>query len=459
SLLKTPAVGKRLSRQRAMILQLLLDNGPMLMPALKAHLPTAAALVRAMAEAGLVAVREQEVFRDPFGEPIAPDQAPTLTEEQDQAVATLSEILGRGFQTCLLAGVTGSGKTEVYLRMAALALDRGLPVLVLIPEIALITQMERAFRARFGNCVALLHSGLSRGARYDQWRRIAEGDFPIAIGARSAIFAPFDRLGLIIVDEEHDDSYKQEGALRYNARDLAVVRGRQNGALVILGSATPSLQSAYNVETGKFKPVYLWQRVDRSVLPRIHVEDLGALREERGLRRYLSPALLTAMRQTLERREQVLLFLNRRGFANTLVCGTCGQPLRCDRCDISLTYHQGSNAYKCHYCGLTKAALTRCGQCGSGRIKRLGIGTERLETELQALFPDARLARMDRDTTRRKGAIVKILKALRQRRIDILIGTQMVAKGHDYPHITLVGIICADLSLNLPDFRAGERTF
>ena len=261
------------------------------------------------------------------------------------------------------------------------------------------------------------------------------------------------------MDEEHDDSYKQEGSLRYNARDLAVVRAQLDNALAILGSATPSMQSAYNVQLGKYAQVTLLERVDRRTLPEIMVHDLTRIKEERGLRRFLTPALLDAMRTTLERGEQVLLFLNRRGFSSILICAACGQPLRCDRCDISLTYHQQINAYMCHHCGFSRSAASCCSRCGSSKIKRLGLGTEKLEAEIQKLFPQARVARMDRDTTRRKGQIVKILKALRERRIDILVGTQMVAKGHDYPHITLVGIICADLSLSLPDFRAGERTF
>lgn len=453
------AADHRLSPVRQTILGILNDTAPIALEELKTIVPTASAVVRAMARDGQVVLEQRAIYRDPLGAPIVPDQPPALTDEQQAAVAAMGAALGHGYQTFLLAGVTGSGKTEVYLRMAARALQQGLPVLVLVPEIALISQTERAFRARFGQCVALLHSGLSDGERLDQWQRIRRSEATIAIGARSAIFAPFDRLGLIIVDEEHDDSYKQEGALHYNARDLAVVRARQQGAVAILGSATPSLQSVYNALNGKFAKVSLFERVDRREMPRIQVQDLTAVREERGIRRYLMPVLIDAMRETLSRNEQVLLFLNRRGFSNVLVCAACGQVLRCIHCDISLTYHQKINAYKCHYCGFSRAAVTHCSQCGSDRIKRLGLGTEQLETHVRNLFPNARVARMDRDTTRRKGALLKILKELRDRRIDILVGTQMVAKGHDYPHITLVGIICADLSLSLPDFRAGERTF
>jgi primosomal protein N' (replication factor Y) (superfamily II helicase) len=449
----------RLSAQREKILALLHSSGPMSVADLKTHWPTADSLVRAMARDGQVVLQERQVYRDPLGAPITPDQAPVLTVEQQNAVAEISSAFGNGYQTFLLAGVTSSGKTEVYLHLAAQALARQLPVLVLVPEIALIIQMERAFRARFGDRVALLHSGLSNGERYDQWLRLLRGEAHIAVGARSAIFAPFKRVGLIIVDEEHDDAYKQEGALRYHARDLAVVRARQDGAVAILGSATPSLQSVFNVKTHKFKQVALTERIDQRTLPEIFIQDLTQSLEESGVQRFLTPTLVGAMQATLARGEQVLLFLNRRGFAGTLVCATCGQPLRCDRCDISLTYHQACNSYKCHYCGFSCAAAATCTHCGSAKIKRLGLGTEKLEVEIQQRFPAAKVARMDRDTTRRKGAIFKLLKALRDRRIDILVGTQMVAKGHDYPHITLVGIICADLSLSMPDFRAGERTF
>jgi primosomal protein N' (replication factor Y) len=448
-----------LSPQRRKILELLRRRGPLSLAELKQEVPTAASLVKSMARDGQVLVEQRRLYRDPFGESIAPDQAPELMLQQQQALTKMEAELGRGYRTFLVAGVTGSGKTEVYLHMAAAALKQDRQVLVLVPEIALVSQIERAFRARFGECVALLHSGLSQGERLDQWRRIIDGEASVAVGARSAIFAPFDRLGLIIVDEEHDDSYKQEGALRYNARDLAVVRGQQCKAVVVLGSATPSLQSVYNTQIGKFTPIYLSDRVDNRVLPDVQVHDLGKQKEEQGLRRFLTPVLLEAMTETLERREQVLLFLNRRGFSSTLVCGQCGRPLRCDHCDISLTYHQGCNAYRCHYCGFSRAAVASCPQCGSANIKRLGMGTEKLASEIQRFFPAARVARMDRDTVRRKGALLKMLKSLRERAIDILVGTQMVAKGHDYPYITLVGIICADLSLSLPDFRAGERTF
>ncbi len=450
---------RKLSPQRQKILALLRKKGAISVAELKIDVPSAARLVRAMAQDLQVAVEARQVQRDLMGSPIAPDQAPEMMPGQAEAVERIGKCLGQGFKTFLLAGITGSGKTEVYLHLSALALAHDLCVLVLVPEIALISQMEHAFRARFGEHIAYLHSGLSAGERYDQWLRIARGEIKIVIGARSAIFAPLARVGLVVVDEEHDDAYKQEGSLRYHARDLAVMRARMDGAVTVLGSATPSVQSTYNVKLGKYHQVTLSQRVDRRTLPRILIHDLGDLKEESGSNRFLTPALVDAMQTALERKEQILLFLNRRGFASTLICTSCGQALSCERCDISLTYHRGSNVYKCHYCGFSRAAGSCCEHCGSSAIRRLGLGTEKLEGLIQNRFPQARVARMDRDTTRRKGATIKILKALRQRRIDILVGTQMVAKGHDYPHITVVGIICADLSLSLPDFRAGERTF
>ena len=345
------------------------------------------------------------------------------------------------------------------MQVAAEVLKNKQTVLVLVPEIALITQMERRFRARFGECVSVLHSALSAGERYDQWSRIAQGDATIAIGARSAIFAPFSNIGVIIVDEEHDASYKQEGSLRYNARDLATVRAMQNRSLAMLGSATPSIQSYYNVVTKKFSELTLETRVEQRPLPDISIVDLRETRDMRGIRRFITPELQLAMKATLERGEQILLFLNRRGYASFPVCGTCGQPMRCKHCDISLTLHQQANAYRCHYCGFSRSATSKCEFCRSTKIRNLGLGTEKLESMTASIFPKARIARMDRDTTKRKGSIIKLLKGLKNKTTDILIGTQMVAKGHDFPNITLVGIICADLSLSFPDFRAGERTY
>lgn len=408
---------------------------------------------------GFIRIYPKIVYRDPFGEPVTPDRPHPLTGIQETAVAAILSHLGKGYRTFLLAGVTGSGKTEVYMHLAARVLEQGRSVLVLVPEIALISQMERRFRARFGDRVAVLHSGLSRGERHDQWMRILKHEAHLAIGARSAIFAPLEAIGCIIVDEEHDPSYKQETDLRYNARDLAVVRAMLQQTVAVLGSATPSIQSHYNVRIKKFTGLELPHRIEERPLPEVTVVDLKESRHRRGAWRFLTEPLITAMRETLQKKEQTLLFLNRRGFAGFPVCHRCGKPVLCRDCDISLTYHKADNLHACHYCGHTRKADEPCALCGSGKIKNLGMGTEKLEAAVKALFPDAAVARMDGDTTRKKGALVALLKGLKTGAIDILVGTQIVAKGHDFPNITLVGIICADLSLSFPDFRASERTF
>ncbi|MGD2097712.1 MAG: primosomal protein N' [Desulfobacterales bacterium] len=459
ALSKPDAPVDRLSKARQKIIKILGRQGEMSMPDLKKQAPNAARLVRALENGGYLTVRRKRVYRDPFGETIRADTAHELNAEQQSVVTQVNDRLDQGFAAFLLQGVTGSGKTEVYMQITAEVLKRRQSVLVLVPEIALITQMERRFRARFGERIAVLHSGLSAGERFDQWSLIVQGKAQIAIGARSAVFAPFSEVGLVIVDEEHDTSYKQENNLRYNARDLAVVRAKQNNCLVLLGSATPSIQSYYNARIGKFIEVNLKQRIERRSLPDIKIVDLRESMGYRGIRRFITPELHRSMKQTLDRKEQILLFINRRGFANFALCRSCGQALRCRHCDISLTYHRKANALRCHYCGFSRAATLSCDSCKSSDIKKIGLGTEKIEATVQKIFPEARVARMDRDTTTRKGSILRLLKGLNDQSIDILVGTQMVAKGHDFPNITLVGIICADLSLSFPDFRAGERTF
>ena len=441
------------------ILAVLMKQGDMSIKALTEQVPSAPRIIKTLESEGRVRIFKKPVYRDPFGEPILPDVRHELNEDQQKAVSAILHALDHGFSAFLLAGVTGSGKTEVYMQVVAEVINRGLSALVLVPEIALISQMERSFRARFGDCVALLHSGLTAGERYDQWMRILSKKACIAIGARSAVFAPMSDVGLIIVDEEHDTSYKQDNQLRYNARDLAIVRARHQQCVALMGSATPSIQSYYNVSTGKFRLLRLPTRIEDRPLPEVTVVDLKKSKAYRGARRFISPDLLRAMKQTLERHEQVLLFLNRRGYASFPTCATCGEPVKCKNCDISLTHHQATHAFVCHYCGFTRSASSHCQACNSPKIKLLGMGTEKVEAAVRALFPDARVARMDRDTTRRKGAVLKLLKGLKNRSIDVLVGTQIIAKGHHFSGITLVGIISADLSLNFPDFRAGERTF
>ena len=448
-----------LSASKQRIIEAIKSQGEVSVSKLKKLVPSAPKLIKDLEAKRYISIFDKQVYRDPLGECIKPDIPYRLTEEQNRVVSKVIRALSEKFNPFLLTGVTGSGKTEVYMHIAAKAIDLGYSVLVLVPEIALISQTERRFRARFGDRVAILHSGLSAGERYDQWVRIVRDEVSIVIGARSAIFAPLTNIGIIIVDEEHDTSYKQDSRLRYSARDLAVVRAKQQNAVALLGSATPSIQSYYNVKTDKFKGITLTKRVENRSLPKVTVVDLRKSRDVRGSRRFITPELYNAMETTLGRGEQALLFLNRRGFASNPVCSACGEAIRCKNCDISLTLHQKANAYKCHYCGFTRASASNCISCGSSKIMLLGLGTEKVEATVKMLFPQASVARMDRDTTRRKGSMIKILKGLRNRTIDVLVGTQMVAKGHDFPNITLVGIICADLSLNFPDFRAGERTF
>jgi len=426
---------------------------------LQTELRTTRTTINAMVESGYLSLSSRPAYRDPFGDAVSPDLPLVLNSDQQAVVDKVSDCLGKGFAAFLLAGVTGSGKTEVYLQLSAAVIGQGYPVLILIPEIALISQIERRFRARFGDRVAVLHSGLTAGQRFDQWLRIRRGEVQIAIGARSAVFAPFQRVGLLVVDEEHDTSYKQEGLLRYNACDLAVLRAKLDKGAVLLGSATPSIQSYYNASQKKYVELTLSKRVEERSLPEITVVDLRKTRDLRGSGRFITAELHQAMTDCLGRGEQVLLFLNRRGFASFPVCRDCGESIKCKNCDISMTLHRQANAFKCHYCGFMRPAATTCDKCGSEHIKNLGLGTEKVESSVAELFPAARLARMDRDTTKRRGSIVRILKDLRHRRIDVLIGTQMVAKGHDFPFITLVGILCADLSMSFPDFRAGERTY
>lgn len=447
------------SEKRKELLALIRETGEIALRDLKDTFPSAPSQLRFLENEGQVVCFQKKIYRDPFGEAIPPDAPPDLTDEQQQVVSEVSDHIGQGFSSFLLAGVTGSGKTEVYLQLVEKALEKNLSALVLVPEIALISQTERRFRQRFGESIAVLHSSLSKGEKFDQWMRIADKKVFIVIGARSAIFAPLENLGLVIVDEEHDSSYKQENGLKYNARDLAVLRAKLSEATCLLGSATPSIQSYYNTVTGKFKELRLTKRVSDRPMPEIRIVDLKPFRDYPGIRSIITPPLEEAMARTLHNKEQILLFLNRRGYANYPVCATCGEPMKCVSCDVSLTLHQSKNAYRCHMCSYMIPSNSKCRLCNSSNIKHLGFGTERIEAAIKALFPDAVVARMDQDTTTRKGSVIRMLKDIKDRKTDILVGTQMIAKGHDFPGITLVGVICADQSLNFPDFRACERTF
>ncbi len=340
--------------------------------------------LKLLEKSGQIQIYEKKVYSDPFGKIIRYDTALELTDEQENIVSNIKNLIGKGFSTCLLSGVTGSGKTEVYLQLAAETIKKGKSVLVLVPEIALIAQTVKRFRSRFGESVAVLHSGLSPRQRYDQWMRISLQDANIAIGARSAIFAPLEDMGLIVVDEEHDTSYKQEGMFCYNARDLAIVRARQNNCVALLGSATPSIQSYYNVTKKKYIGYTLKHRVEQRPLPEISIVDLRKNSDEKGIRRFITPQLYAAMKETLNRGEQVLLFLNQRGFASQPICASCSEPVRCKNCSITLTMHKKANSYLCHYCGFVLPLSSNCMTCGSSNIILLGFGTEKIEEAVHA---------------------------------------------------------------------------
>ncbi|MFB5759446.1 primosomal protein N' [Paenibacillus medicaginis] len=430
-----------------------------------ASLHVSAAAVKALENKGYVRLEDVEVFRDPYrGRHFKPTQPLKLTDEQQHVFDRVIRQLDAHEQGAfLLHGVTGSGKTEVYLQCISRCIEQGRQAIVLVPEISLTPQMVERFKGRFGDQVAVMHSRLSGGERYDEWRKIREGRVKVAIGARSAVFAPFANLGLIIMDEEHESSYKQEETPKYHARDVAVRRSHQHGAVVILGSATPALETyhaARSQSNDEFAPLLLEMhtRALGNTLPEVRIVDLREeLRE--GNRSMFSRALHEGIASRLERGEQTVLLLNRRGYSTFVMCRSCGYVAGCPECDISLTYHQRSNNLRCHYCGYAVPAPEVCPDCGSEHIRYFGTGTQRVEEELAKLFPGIRVIRMDVDTTTEKGSHEKLLARFREKKADVLLGTQMVAKGLDFPDVTLVGVITADSSLNLPDFRAAEKTF
>jgi len=392
-------------------------------------------------------------FREAGDEVTVP---PFLTAPQKDVLVKLSDsIAGGGFAVHLLYGITGSGKTEVYMSALEETVKRGRRGIVLVPEIALTPQLIMRFVSRFGDKVAVLHSGLTEAERRCEWIRIREGNVDVVIGVRSAVFAPVDKLGLVVVDEEHEHTYKQEEGFRFNARDVAVMRAKLSKAAVILGSATPSLESYYNTDVGKYSCLSLPDRINNLPLPSVRIVDL---RKKDGFSIF-TDELLDAIKSGIERGEQSLLFLNRRGFSPFLLCLDCGHSPECPNCSVSLTYHKGDGNLCCHYCDYIIKPPDICSECKGSRWKAFGAGTERVEEELKKLLPDARIIRMDRDTTTKRGAHMRIFQSMKNREADILIGTQMVTKGLDLPGITLVGVLLADASLHLPDFRSGERTF
>ena len=475
----------------------LLAGGEVAVAALEQRLPGARLAVRELVRLGLVAVAEREapIAAARAGDGMAGTAPPVLTDEQRCAVDAITAALrgepagagqlvaelaagpgeaaavpvaaqgagvaeagrGRALTPFLLHGVTGSGKTEVYLQVIAAGLAAGRTALVLVPEISLTPQLAARFRARFGDLVAILHSGLSETARLGEWSRLRRGEARIAVGARSAVFAPLAGLGVIVVDEEHDGSFKQDEGVRYHARDVALVRAQRAGAVCVLGSATPSLESAAHAERGAYRKLTLTQRPTARPMPDVEIIDLRTYMPDGDA--MLSAPLRAAIGEALAAGDQTILFLNRRGFATFVLCRACGHAFRCPHCSVSLTYHRHSDRLACHYCGFAQRVPEACPGCGAtGTIERKGLGTEKVADSIAAAFPAARVARLDRDVA--TGAKIEaVLARVARREVDVLVGTQMVTKGHDFPGVTLVGVLCADTGLNLPDFRASERTF
>ena len=411
--------------------------------------------VSALEKKGYVSVAKEQILRDPYKGMESASAEHVLTADQRAAVEKI-KLDGRTVQ--LLHGVTGSGKTEIYLTLIAECLKEGKSSIFLVPEISLTPQMLSQLRARFGRNAAIMHSGLSAGEKFDEWWRMRSGEAKIAIGARSAVFSPLENLGVIIVDEEHDSSYSSETAPRYNTFDVAYLRAKHNGCKLVLGSATPAVDTYKRAVDGEFNLIRLDKRINQKPLPEITIADMR--REvRRGTNSAFSSVLKDELGKCLSEGNQAILFLNRRGYSQTVICKECGYVAKCEACDVSLTYHKDEDCLKCHYCGAKYRVPTVCPDCGGHKLSYAGTGTQRIVADLQKLYPSAKILRMDNDTTSGKEGHYKILKAFGEKRADILVGTQMIAKGHDFPSVTLVGILDADMSLHFSDYRSGERTF
>lgn len=427
---------------------------------LQASLQVSLNQLKKAAQQGWLKLAQQERYRDPYGDKTLQATTPKqLTPEQQRAVEQIDQaITAKNATTFLLEGVTGSGKTEVYLQTIAHALSQGRSALMLVPEISLTPQMVQRVKERFGKDVAMLHSALSDGERYDEWRRIERKEAKVVVGARSAIFAPLDDLGLIIIDEEHEASYKQEDMPRYQARDVALWRGKYHNCPVVLGSATPDLATRARAQKGVYQQLNLTKRINGSSLPQVTLVDMREAVKTAPAPDF-SQVLLDQITERLARKEQVVLMLNRRGYSSFVLCRDCGFVLKCPNCDVSLTLHMDTHSMKCHYCGHEEAIPNRCPSCDSKKIRYYGTGTQKVQAELEKLLPKARILRMDVDTTRKKGAHERLLAKFGAHEADILLGTQMIAKGLDFPEVTLVGVLNADTALSLPDYRSSERTF
>lgn len=453
-------LGTRAPRQ-ADVLRLLARNNNVSLANLEKAAKVTESPIRALEEKKYIVIEDQVQARNPNASvAVLPTQTLPLNEEQADALQMVADSVAKDRRdVILLYGVTGSGKTEVYLQAIQACLDRGEESIVLVPEIALTPQTIEQFRGRFGDVISILHSHLSDGERYDEWTRINDGSVKIAIGARSAVFAPFRNPGLIVVDEEHEPSYKQDRLPRYNARDIAVMRGQFENVTVVLGTATPALESMYNVERGKYRVARLNKRADDALMPTMEIVDMAEVAMKEGRPQIFSRRLINALQNVLEEGEQAMLFLNRRGYATHMQCLKCGFTAGCDDCTVRFTYHRQVDRLVCHMCGETRTAPQTCPECNDDNIKYSGLGTEKLAGAVKGILPHARVLRMDSDTMTRKNSYREALTAFRAGDYDILVGTQMIAKGLHFPNVTLVGIVFADLTLNLPDFRAGERTF
>lgn len=456
SLLDIADFSKIKSDKHKKIVEFLKDNGSSQKAVLKDILDVSDAILKTLEKNKIIEIRDVEVSRNPFwNKKIDKKEKPVLTDEQEQVVKSIDI---EEYSKNLIYGVTGSGKTEVYLRLIEKVLNAGKNAIVLVPEISLTPQITDRFLARFGDVVAILHSGLSLGERYDEWQKIKSNNCRIVIGARSAIFAPLENIGIIIIDEEHDSSYKSETLPKYDAKEVANYIALCENVPLVLGSATPDIRTYYSALNGDINLLKLENRISKFGLPNIEIVDM---REElaSGNRTVFSRKLYYSMKEAIKNKEQIMLFLNRRGYSTFIMCRDCGYVVKCEDCDVSMTYHMDLNKLICHYCGKTKDVVNICPECGSKNIRYFGNGTQKIEQEIKKYFPEASVIRMDVDTTRIKGGHEKILNKFKNEKIDILLGTQMIAKGHDFSNVTLVGILAADSALNIGDYRANERTF
>lgn len=443
---------------RLRLLEALVQEGTLPYEVCTGKLHVTSAVIRALVQKGLIRIERTRVYRNPVPAEAFSHSDVELNEEQKRAVDRILSGMKHKPDSCfLIQGVTGSGKTEVYIEVIAQIVAGGKQAIVLIPEIALTYQTLMRFYHRFNGRVSVIHSKMSAGEKQDQFDRAAQGDLDVMIGPRSALFTPFPNLGIIVIDEEHEESYRSEQSPRYHAREVALRRGALEGAAVVLGSATPSMEASYAARNGEIGLIRLDKRAGLSGLPQTQIVDLRReVPSPNSL--ILSDTLQDAIRSTLERKEQVMLFLNRRGYSGSVICSSCGHALRCPHCDVSLTLHRDRRLV-CHYCGYTQRMPDQCPECGSMYLRTFRYGTEQVETQVKQIFPDAGILRLDRDTASQKDGELKVLSAFASHEADILIGTQMIVKGHDFPDVTLMGILMADLSLNIPEYGAGERTF